>query len=106
MEEIDQLLLVFRSGCFGVQFSADTMNIPLRNWNLAQKRFIGHAKVAVRIVRWNVTLVAKKNMNTVPGQFFMLTRQQGIDSARRIAAGESNGKPSALLNCGFCHPTK
>ena len=67
MKEVAQLLVIFRGGRFSIQFGVDAMNVLLRNWHLAQERLAGHAKVAVRMVRRNVALVAKKDMDRSHG---------------------------------------
>src|SRR5260370_14822842 len=84
-------MMVVRGWCRG-QLRAHTKNVAFRNRDARQQRFTGHAVVAVRMIGRDVALVAKEDEDLVPGKIAVLLREQGVDSARRVAAGQRHAE--------------
>ena len=49
----------------------------------------------------HVALITEEDMDAVPRQFLVFVGQKGIDSARRVAAGEGHREQAAPFDAGF-----
>src|SRR5258706_6837809 len=69
--------------------------------NLAKDRFRRHAKVALRVVRRHVPLIAEEKLDLAPRNFRLQQRiasEQSVQYFRRGTAGERDGEGALLLD--------
>ena len=106
MEDLSEMLIIFRRGLLGLSFSRHAVNIFGRNLNLGQQTFLRHAKIAVLVIRRDTALVAPKKMNAEPVDTIPIlgSSEQRVQSSRRRAAGKRHGELSGSLNCVIGEP--
>jgi hypothetical protein len=56
-----------RRSC-GILLASQAMHVGWRNRHMRQQRFVGHAVIAVDVLRRDATLVSKENVNAIPGK--------------------------------------
>ena len=74
--------------------SGHAKNIVGGNGDFREQRFLHHAVIAFGIGWRNMTFVAEKQKDTVPGEVGVVRSQQGIETFGSRAAGEGDRKPS------------
>src|SRR4029077_1378660 len=94
MKEIfDHLLVLKGCGCGVFFLGMNSKNIFRWHLDFRKQGFIDHPVITVRIVRWNVTLVAPEKIDLVPWNAG-LGGQQRVQSLWGGTAGQSDGEPS------------
>src|SRR5262249_47841989 len=103
-EKRSEELLVLLRGFFGIGiFGSDAMHLLGLERKLREHRLVGHAKVAIFVVRRDMTLVAEEDESLVPRHDGKVGfgGEQGIESFWSRAAGKCDGEASIQLNGGI-----
>ncbi len=85
-------------GLLGGQFALDSEYIPLGDRNLREERFVGHAKVAVSMVRRNAAFITKGNLGFVPLDPITESRELFVDLSGGGTSCETEAKEAAFCN--------
>ncbi len=95
-----QNLFIFESGDLGLIFSRHPMNVFRQHGHLGEKRFPGHAKIALRVIGRNAALVSPEKANLLPGNLFLKLglRQTGVKTFRCGAARKRDRESTRVVD--------
>src|SRR5205809_5350049 len=93
-----KMIFIFTGCNLRDDFTAHARNRFFRDSCGHEETFIGHPEVALRVIRWHTTFIAKCDSNQLPWQIAGDRREPCVDRSRSIPARESNPEFVPLAN--------
>ena len=92
-------MILVLTGCdLRIDFAAHARNGFFRNGGGHEENLLGHPEVALWVIRWHATFIAKCDANQLPWQIAGNRREPRVNRPRGIAARESNPEFVPLAN--------
>ncbi len=81
---------------WGGQFALDAEYISLRDRDLREERFVGHAEVTVGMIRWNAAFVTEGDLGFLPSNPIIEIRQLFVDLSGSGTSCETKAEEAAF----------
>ena len=92
------MILIFLRRDLRIDLAAQSQNGFFRNAGGSEKRFAGHAIIALGVVGRNTTFIAKRDQNFLPRKVARHSRKLGINGPRCVPAGKRDAELVALTD--------